>query len=174
MLKERHHRGTEPNLRWFHPNPEERYHELRGDEGTIASIRWVAGHETLANAQWRDTESWAFRRFGFLHPKITIVPADGKGPGGKFEPNLSGGGTLHLKDGQEFRLFGNFWRGEWRWADAAGHDVCEFKRDFAVEEKDEGHLTWLSDETLPVLSHLLILLGWYVVILMSEDASHPA
>ncbi|MFN2238550.1 MAG: hypothetical protein ABR524_04105 [Thermoanaerobaculia bacterium] len=173
MLKERHHKGTDPNLRWFHPQPDERYHELQLPDGEkLASIRWLSGHETLANGQW-GADIWGFRRYGFLHPKITINPTEGTGPSGRFEPNMSGGGILQLKDGQEFRLFGNFWRGEWRWADAAGHDVLEFKRDFAVMEKNEGHLTWLSDETLPVISHLLILLGWYVVILMAEDAAHP-
>jgi hypothetical protein len=164
--------GSVPQLRWFHPEPLERYHELRGADGKVASVRWAKERGTLATAQW-GSESWTFKRFGFLHPKITIRQPHSDVNMGRFDPDHSGGGLLHLADGLEFRLLANFWRGEWRWVDPAGADLLEFKRDFSVAEKNEGHITWVADGVDPGRLHLLTLLGWYVVIMLAEDASQP-
>lgn len=172
MLSSRKDGGRAPELRWFHPEPTERYHELRGEEGKVASIRWAKERGTLATAQW-GSRAWTFKRYGFLHPKVTIRLTDSDRTLGRFEPNMSGGGVLHLGAGLDYQLFGNFWRGEWRWADPAGKDLVEFKRDFSVVEKNEGHLTWVGQDVPEETFQLLVLFGWYVVIMMAEDAAHP-
>ena len=171
MFASRKKKGSAPQLRWFHPEPTERYHELQAPEGKVASVRWAKEKGTLATAQWGG-EAWTFKRFGFLHPKITIRKPHSEANIGRFDPTPDGGGLLRLADGLEYRLVANFWRGEWRWTDPAGEDLLEFKRDFSVEEKNEGHLTWLTEEIAPERFHLLTLLGWYVVIMLAEDASH--
>ncbi|MGH9458064.1 MAG: hypothetical protein ACRD2J_10545 [Thermoanaerobaculia bacterium] len=163
--------GRTPDLRWFHPAPAERYHELRGAGGKVASIRWAREQGTLATGEW-GSRVWSFKRFGFFHPKITIRRSGSEANLGRFEPNMTGGGVLHLAGGVDFRLVGNFWRGEWRWVDPAGHDLLEFKRDFSVVERNEGHLTWVSDEVDEERFQLLALFGWYVVIMLADDAAH--
>ena len=131
MFPSRKTKGSAPQLRWFHPEPTERYHELKGGEGKVASVRWAKEKGTLATGQW-GSEMWTFKRFGFLHPKVTIRKPHSETNLGRFDPNAAGGGTLHLADGLEYRLVANYWRGEWRWVDPAGEDILEFKRDFAV------------------------------------------
>lgn len=172
MFASRKRSGSAPQLRWFHPQPTERYHELQGPEGKLASIRWAKERGTLATAQW-GSQTWTFKRFGFLHPKVTIRQPHSEANIGRFDPDASGGGVLRLAGGLEYRLVANFWRGEWRWTDPAGNDLVEFKRDFSVAEKNEGHITWLADGVDAERYHLVTLLGWYIVIMLAEDASHP-
>lgn len=173
MLQSSRKEGRAPNLRWFHPDPVARVHELHGPEGKVASIQWVADKGTLATAEW-GARAWTFKRFGFFHPKITIRRRGSEANIGRFEPNMSGGGLLHLDDGIDYRLVGNFWRAEWRWVSGAGRDALEFRRDFAVQERNEGHLTWVADDLREETFHLLTLFGWYVVIMLADDAAAGA
>ncbi|HUP65839.1 MAG TPA: hypothetical protein VM557_11235 [Thermoanaerobaculia bacterium] len=170
MLSSRQKEETE-NPRWIHPQPVERYHELRTGDGKLASIRWAAGRGTLAHAQW-GAHIWSFKRYGFLQPRVMIRREGSDVAVARFEPNLSGGGTLRLESGGEYRLVGNFWRGEWRWTGGGGEDLVGFKRDFSVSEKNEGHLTATSRRLEEERIQLLILLGWYVVIMMADDAAN--
>lgn len=172
MMQSSRQQGRTPDLRWIHPDPAVRYHELRSPEGKVASIRWRNAEGTLATGEWGE-HSWTFKRFGFFHPKITIRRRGSEANVAGFEPNMSGGGILHLEDGINYRLVGNFWRAEWRWVSGGGRDGLEFRRDFSVEERNEGHITWVADDLREEMLHLLALFGWYVVIMLADDAVAP-
>ena len=77
---------------------------------------------------------------------------------------------VHLGSGHLFRWSSNLWRAEWAWLNAAGKAGVKIHREFSTDER-AGTVTVepgiLPDRELP----LLIILGWYVVILQTDDAA---
>lgn len=161
------------SLRWVHRDSDQKAHELLEGDRKVASLRWPKGEGTLAVGEWGE-RTWSFKRFGFFHPKITIRAGGSEASVGRFEPNMSGGGILHAEDGLDYRLLGNFWRGEWNWVSGAGREIAQFKRDFSVQERAEGHVSWVAEGVPEDRRQLLILFGWYVVIMLSEDAAQSS
>jgi len=94
-----------------------------------------------------------------------------------FKPGWRGEGTLRLSGGRGYQwVNASFWRSEWAFADDAGEPLIHFQTEFDATAVPAffKHAAAVKLEpsalSVPDLS-LLTVLGWYLMVLMSEDAA---
>lgn len=163
-------REAGPYLTWSHPDVLRKDFELRGGGETYGSIAWERKNGgSLATARSSDG-LWTFKRIGFLQPHVTVRDVNTERIVARFDAQWNGPGLLHLSDGRNFRWEANFWRAEWEWTDAAGDVVVTFKRNFS-DSKREGNAHLAPGALSHARLDILVLLGWYLIILMGEDAA---
>lgn len=154
-------------LTWVQPDSQQREYHLVTADQKIASVSWAKEGGTLADAMSEDGR-WSFKRGGFLHPRIT-ARKDGS-DAAVFEPGMSGNGVVHLTSGHIFRWSSNLWRGEWSWVNAAGKGGIKIRREFSMDTR-QGRVEIIQDAIPRLEIPLLVLFGWYIVILLSEDGA---
>lgn len=160
---------TATDLSWMHPDPSVREYVLRSGDGDVARMTWEKGHGSLANAELAGGK-WTLKRIGFFQPHITVRAAGSPTEIARFELGAGGGGVVHLANGHLFRWKSNLWRSEWAWVNAAGEQGIRFRRDFSIDKR-EG-IVEITPHALPDREvALLVVLGWYIIILLAEDAA---
>jgi hypothetical protein len=159
--------GTQ--LSWFHPDESRREYFLRSDGKDVAAIRWEKDHGSLANAE-SAAGKWTFKRIGFFQPHITARVPGSAEDFARFELGAGGGGVIHLSNGHIFRWSSNLWRSEWAWVNAAGTHGIRFRREFSIDKR-EGTVEIVPKALPERETPLLVLLGWYIIILLAEDAA---
>jgi hypothetical protein len=161
---------TDKELLWVQPLARKREHELHAGDEVVATLRFQRG--SLADAE-ADGHHWTFKRGGFWHPRITVRQPGSDADVAVFRPHWSGGGMLEFPDGRAIRLrSANFWQNEWVW---------ESKDQVLVRIKGRPGLIKANGAveippeavTAPDLA-LLILLGWYLILLFAEDSAAAA
>jgi hypothetical protein len=88
-----------------------------------------------------------------------------------FSPNWGGGGTLDIVGRQQLR-FGsaNFWHSQWDWLDAADKPLVHFKSRQGLL-KLEGQVEIAADASPSPDVPMLVVLGWYLLVLFARDAA---
>jgi hypothetical protein len=160
---------TVTRLSWIHPHEERREYLLRSNGDELGRLLWDKEQGSLATAQTAGA-SWTFKRIGFFQPHISARGAGSEGEFARFELGAGGGGVVHLADGHIFRWNSNLWRSEWAWVNAAGVHGIRFRRDFSMDKR-EGTVEIVPDALPQRDVPLLVLLGWYIIILLAEDAA---
>jgi hypothetical protein len=149
------------------PLARKRDHELRAGDDMVASLRFQRG--SLADAE-ADGRHWTFKRQGFWQPRVTVRVAGSDADIAIFRPHWAGGGTLGFPDGRSVRLSSaNFWQSEWVWQEKdqavvrfkGRHGIVKAKGAVEIEPGAAG------SRDLP----LLVLLGWYLILLHAEDSA---
>lgn len=163
-------REAGPHLTWSHPDPLRRDFELRANGEVYGTLTWERDDAgSLATATTTEG-SWTFKRLGYLQPHVTIREVASGRTVARFDAQWNGPGVLHLVDGRTVRFEANFWLAEWDWVAASGEHVVKFKRDFSAGRREgHAHLSKTGDE-VPNLA-VLVLLGWYLLVLMAEDSA---
>jgi len=157
------------SLSWVQPIPTQRHFELMHGNSKLLSLSWTRDGGTLAEVR-SDDENWTFKRGGFLQPRITA--RKGEIEVASFEPGASGNGVVHLASGHLFRWSSNLWRGEWTWVNAAGKTGIKTRREFSIDTR-QGTVEVMPDGIPRLEVPLLIVLGWYIIILLSEEGTAP-
>jgi hypothetical protein len=166
-------------LYWVQPQTFERWYELRAADQTVGTLGWRTSCGTLAAAESPDG-GWTFKRVGFLNPRVTVREAGSEIDLATFWPRWLGDGTLEFAYGRSFRWQStNFWGTHWCFTDASGTPLVAFapgageaklsdlfKRQAMVQVHPEGRAV----RELP----LLVLLGWYLIVLHQDDAAAAA
>jgi hypothetical protein len=118
--------------------------------------------------------SYSFKRGGFLHPYVTIRCLNYEDDFGKMEMKFGYNGLLQLIDGQvfEFRKLG-FWKSQWAFFDESGEQLCTFTRKAGVL-KHNGHVELVEEAKRKIHLPLIILVGWYAIILFTEEETVAA
>jgi hypothetical protein len=164
---------AEHTLRWAQPGALSREYELRAGDEVLATLRWQKTFGSLALAEAADG-TWTFKRSGFLRPKVTVRAPGSEAEVAVFKPSWGGEGTLRFSEGRGYQWVNtSFWRSEWAFTNEAGEPLIHFKPEVAffkqaAEVKVEPRAVTASD--LP----LLTVLGWYLMLLLSEDAGAAA
>lgn len=156
-------------LTWIRQSSDGRVYELRSGEDQVAVLRWEKPAGSLAQAETTEGK-WTFKRIGFLQPRLSVRSAGSEQDLAWFEPGVGGGGAVHLASGHIFRWSSNFWRAEWAWLNAAGKHGVKLHREFSAGEREgkvEIERGVLPERELPIL----VILGWYVIILQTEDSA---
>jgi hypothetical protein len=167
------HEVAAQTLRWTQPSALSREYELHAGDEVLATLRWQKTFCSLALAESADG-AWTFKRSGFLSPKVTVRVPGSDTEVGVLKPGWRGEGTLRLADGRGYQWVNtSFWRSEWAFANESGESLIHFKPEVAfikqaAEVKVEPRAVAVSD--LP----LLTVLGWYLILLLSEDAAGAA
>jgi hypothetical protein len=167
---------AEQTARWTQPKALAREYELRAGNEVVATLRWQKTLGSLALAESADG-AWTFKRSGFLSPRITVRRPDSEADVGVFKPGWRGEGMLRLLEGRGYQwLNTSFWHSEWAFADEAGKPLVHFKTEFEPAAvfaifKHAAEVTFEPSAFSVLDLSLLTLLGWYLMVLMSEDAA---
>ena len=154
-------------LVWVQPARMKQDFELQAGDEVVGSLNWQRA--SLAAGETAD-QSWTFKREGFLHPQVTVRVPGSDDNVALFHPRWAGGGTLDLQQGKQLRFVAaNFWHSQWDWLDAQKTPLVHFKSRqglLKVEGQVEIETEAIQSPELP----LLVVLGWYLLILFSRDA----
>lgn len=142
--------------------------ELRSGDEAVATLKWQGSSSAVGEAA---DEQWTFNREGFFRQRVTVHVPGSETNIALFHPGFwRSGGTLDLGPGRQVNLGSpSFWGTQWEWTDEVKRPLIHFKRrgflstDCKVEIEKEA----ATSPDLP----LLVVLGWYLRVLASQDAS---
>lgn len=166
----------EGKLKWTQPHALTRYHELRLDGALYATLRWKKMFGSLAVAEFYEGR-YTFKRGGFLRPYITVRNENAKlnlaimrfTSGSIIRNTVLGlSGTLEFETGERFafnRL--SFWKSRWAFSDENGNLLATFDR--KIKGKPTGIVTVNRDFIHMPYLHILVVAGWYAIILDYEE-----
>ena len=154
-------------LTWVQPARLHQAFELHASDDVVATLRF--DKRSLATGE-TSNKRWTFNRQGFWRPSVTISVPDSDVTA-LFKPAWKGGGSLELPQGGALR-FGaaNFWRSQWEWSDGDANPLVHFKSNSRLM-RTEGRVDIEAGARAVPELQLLVVLGWYLVILSSRDAA---
>jgi hypothetical protein len=156
-------------LTWVQPSALRNEYQLIADDKALASLRWEKAFGSLATAEAADGR-WTFKRAGYLRPRVTVRAEGSEADVATLEPGWTGSGVLQLSDGLRYRWANtSFWSGEWAFVSEAGTVLVRFLPGYSRKKRGTVHVE-PEARTLRHLS-LLLLLGWYLVVLMAQDTA---
>lgn len=157
-------------LQWMQASAGERTYELHAGEDVVATLRWQKSGGSLALAESAEGH-WTFKRTGFFSPKVTVRVVGTESDIAVFMPDwFAGRGTLELAGGHRFRwATTSFWRSEMAFCSEAGQPLVHYKPECVLQLAAAKVEIDQTGASIPELS-LLVLLGWYFILLMAEDS----
>jgi hypothetical protein len=157
-------------LLWSQPAAFQRQHELRAGDDVVATLKFQRG--SLADAEAAGGH-WTFKRQGFWQPRVTVRTAGSDADLAVFHPRWVGGGSLEFPDGRSVRLSSaNFWQSEWVWQDNE-KPLIRFKGRHGLFKANGAVEIQPAAVANPDLA-MLVLLGWYLILLHAEDSAAAA
>ncbi len=157
-------------LLWVQPAARRREHELRAGDDVVATLGFQRG--SLADAEV-EGHHWTFKRQGFWQPRVTVRVAGSDADVAVFRPHWAGGGTLELADGRTADLrSANFWQSQWAWQQK-DQPLILFKGRYGIVKAKGAVEIQPGSAGLPD-TPLLVLLGWYLILLHAEDSNAAA
>jgi hypothetical protein len=154
-------------LLWIQPAAGRREHELRAGDEVVATLRFQRG--SLADAE-AEGHHWTFKRQGFWQPRVTVRVPGSDADVAFFRPHWAGGGTLDFADGRSVRLSSaNFWQSQWVWQEK-DQPLILFKGRHGIV-KAKGAVEILPGAESRSDTPLLVLLGWYLILLHADDTA---
>ena len=166
-------------LYWVQPRTFERKFELRAEKGLFGMLSFGTPLGTRAAAEVA-TGSWTFKRVGFLNPRVTVREAGKEADLAVFWPKFWGGGTVEFATGGRFQWKSlNFWATSWGFADTREELVFTMK---PGAEKPKLSDLLKTQAVVEIGTHsygltelpLLLMLGWYLMIMQKDDAATTA
>ena len=158
-------------LMWVQPARLQRAFELHASDDVVAVLRFERSSLASSETAW---QKWTFQQEGSWRRQVTIRTPDSD-DALVFNGARTGGGALELSQGRLLR-FGatNFWQSRWDWSDNESQaPLLHFKRR-AGFMKTEGQVDIeTAAVTYPELP-LLVVLGWYLLILFARNAAAGA
>ena len=155
------------------PRALQRAYELRSGEEILGDLRWNTQSGSLAEAEAGDGH-WTFKRTGFFHPQITIRTQQSDSNIAAFIPNWNAEGALEFCDGKCYQWKGTgFWRSQWAFTSSRGEHLVDFEPHSSFLKQTAAVKVTPAGFQIPELS-LLVLLGWYLLILRAEDDAASA
>jgi hypothetical protein len=157
------------HLRWTDASHAPREYQLRGGEALLATLRWMKLEGSLATAE-AGPRRWTFKRSGFLNPKVRIRAEGSATDVAVLSVTSVGEGVLQGPEGRTYLWSTtNFWRSEWGFSGQGGGIVYRLKPSFASRRLAAEVEIEPAAVSLPDLE-LVVLLGWYLLVLMSDEA----
>jgi len=160
-------------LVWSQPRALDRAYELRSGAEILGTLQWKSGFGSLADATAAEGQ-WTFKRMGFFNPRITARAPGSESNLAVFTPNWKSEGPLEFASGQAFGWMAvGFWRAQWAFGKANGEHLVDFEPHASFLKKSAVVKIAPDAFSLPELS-LLILMGWYLILLRSDDDASAA
>lgn len=155
-------------LKWEQPSARRMEYVLRAGEEEAATLKFRSAWGSLATAESGDG-CWTFKRVGFFQTRVSIRACGDETELATFRNNTwSGGGTLEFPDGRAFRATTNLWQTRLEWQSAEEVPLVCFHTGGVIRQSAQVEVE-LHGGTLAELP-LLIVLGWYLVVMMNQDA----
>ena len=163
---------TDGPLLWTQTKAMRREYELRSEADLLGHLRFEKSCGSLASAQV-DSQSWTFKREGFLNPRVTVRAPNSEANVAVFRPNWTGSGVVEFLDGHNVQWrCANFWGSEWCFF-RAETPLIRFKHHGGILKVSASLEIALAQETSADLP-LLAAFGWYLMLLAAEDATITA
>jgi hypothetical protein len=156
-------------LKWVRPKMLRRHYELRSESDVYATLTWQTAFGSLAIGECADGK-FNFKRGGFLHPYVTVRKMAFDTDYGKLQLDMGYNGVLQFIDARTFQFQKlSIWKMHWGFTDVGKKLLCTVK-----DTMKGGEVT--IDTALRDSPHLAILmiLGWYVMVLRKEEAAATA
>ena len=162
---------ADQELVWIQPARLTQSFELQASDEVVATLEFQRA--SLASGETAD-QRWTFKREGFWHPQVTVRVPDSDANVAVFKPAWTGGGTLEIPQGRQLR-FGaaNFWHSQWDWLDAQNQPLVHFKSHQGLL-KVEGEVTIEASAVKSPDLPLLVVVGWYLLVLFARDAAESS
>lgn len=155
----------------------QRWFELHSaDSRVVGSLGFEKAFGTSARADCADV-AWTFKRVGFLNARVTIRRLGSQADVAVYHPKVFGGGLLQTSEGRiSYWRQMNFWATEWSFTDTNGVPLVIFKPGAESQSlsnlfKSQSSVELALDEKDPTELALLVLLGWYLMVMSQEDAA---
>ena len=159
-------------LGWLQPNALKSEYELRSGEELVETLKFRGMFGTLATAECADG-AWTFKRVGFWQHRATIRAQGSDADLAVFRNNTwASGGELTFQDGRTFRASTNLWMTRFAFTGAGDEPLVRFHYGGVFHRSADVELA-PEARTLPELP-LLVLFGWYLVIMLDRDAGAVA
>jgi len=154
-------------LSWHRDGMIKREFTLQAGDEPVATLQWQKAFGSLARYATGDG-SWTLKRGGFWHPHVTVRTEGSDADIATFEAHMGGGGTLIAPDGSRLDWkSANFWHSQWTWQDPAGAPLIHYRSREGL--KLEGHVTIEAAAAVRADLSLLVGLGWYLLVLLTQD-----
>ncbi len=162
-------------LHWVQPKAMEKRYELRTAEGLYGTLQFENNWGTLARAETADG-NWTFKRVGFLNPRITVRRAGSEQNLAVYAPKFWGDGLLELGGRRYHWKCGNFWASQWGFAGPDDKFIFLLRQgtdEFKLSDllKIQAHVDLMPEAHGNGDLPLLMLLGWYLLILHLEEVA---
>ncbi|MGE5221694.1 MAG: hypothetical protein ACM3PY_04605 [Omnitrophica WOR_2 bacterium] len=167
-------------IEWIQPKINQRSYVLCTGDTVFASLRFETSFGSLASAEAADG-SWTFKRVGFFKTHVTVRRAGEETDLAVYTPNWFGTeGAIQFTGGRSYTWKpANFWATQYQIQDSLEKVVLTYKSGkehsnlpdlFKVQARVEIDPAY---ENIPEIS-LLVLLGWYLMILRHDDDTTAA
>jgi hypothetical protein len=160
---------TGKGLKWVQPSAMKMEYELQAGQELTARLRFRSSFGSFATAESADG-CWTFKRVGFFQTHVSIRRCGDETDLAVFRNNTwKGGGTLEFPSGFRYLATTNFWQTHLDFQTENGGSLVSFH--------SGGFIHLSADvEIAPVGAllgelPLLVLLGWYLVIMMHQDSA---
>lgn len=155
-------------LQWRQPAVALTY-ELSGPAGTYARLEL----KKLASSRSTGVSSrakFSFKRQGMLKSQLSVSLGDNPQPLAIYEPNFTGQkGILKYTGGQQVEFHAtNFFKTEWQWLTPEGDGLLGFRMKGAGKPNAIVFIGDLAAQRVDL--DLLLLLGFYILLLLREEA----
>ena len=155
---------------WRQPSQLRQEYEMVVGEEVVATLRWRKNVGTNAVARSPDG-TWSFKAAGFLNPRVTIRLPNSDYDFAVFRPRNTGEGVLEAMADQRYTWrCVNFWQNTWAFFDTEGDRLLTIKPDSAGPKLGAQLAIELKASAHQEIGYLVVL-GWYLMVLMAEDAA---
>ena len=164
-----HEERVAETLSWTQPRMMREEYLLHRGQEPVGSLTFRSGWGTLATGQY-DGGSWTFKRMGFLRARVTVRPVDTETDIATFHPTTwSGGGSLELSGGRQFKVEISFWQTRFAVLDHTNRALLRYRPKGVFRQGADMDI--LAGAAGVVELPWLMLLGWYLAVLMHRDAA---
>ena len=164
---------TSSKLVWRQPKPYRMEYELVDGQEQVASLHWQKAFGSLAHAVAAEGQ-WTLKRAGFIRAHVTVRPVGSSEDVARIDVDSSGAGTLEITDGRRCRwVCANQADAEWAFLDASNEPIVTFA-DPQLMVKAKGKVQIAPGAVRSSDITLLVVLGWYLLILMAADSANEA
>jgi hypothetical protein len=171
---------TNEQLCFIQPKTTNQFYELRSQDEVFGTLNFPKSHGSLAEAESSDGK-WTLKRVGFFHTKLTIRKSGEENDLAIFKPNIMAtNGSLEFVDGKRFQwVSSNFWSTKFEFKNEAGETLVTFRSGIEDPKLKDWFKTQArveistGKEMLEEIS-ILILLGWYLIIVLQMDSAAGA
>jgi hypothetical protein len=157
-------------LIWTQPSALRRQYELKNGDEIFGRLTFQKSCGSLVSAAVA-SQSWTFKREGFLSPRVTVRAPNSDVNLAVFHPKWTGSGVLEFSDGRQIPWRNtSFWGNEWAFLQGENRPLICFKQHdglFKISARLEVDPAGAALPDLPLLAAL----GWYLMLLTAQDAS---
>lgn len=170
-------RSTGMMLQWVQPKMSERRFVLRTDDLVFARLDFQSVFGSLAHAA-AESGSWSMKRVGFFNPRVTVRNMGEENELLLYRPDWTGmEGRIDFANGVIYTWKpANFWATHYSLRDAKGEVLVMFKQGIEDASLKDAFKAQARVEIQPAALllpdvTLLVVLGWYLMILQADDSA---